>query len=392
VTFRWLAAPAFAVLIAGCQTTGGGTQSPQLAPGERPSLESDEAGLWMAAERSERAVRSSGRVVTDAELNDYLEEMICRLSSEHCGQIRLHVVRTPNFNASMSPNGYMQVWTGLILRAENPDQLAFVIGHELAHYLNRHSIQRWRAIRSTSDATTVFQILTAAAGVPVVGQLGSYAALGGLMAYSRDHEREADRDGLLMMAGAGYDARQAARIWEALIAERDAEKDPERSLFFATHPSPAERVEALRELADEVAGSRTKGSDRVATRYASIRETFVAEWLDDELRKREFNANLVLLERLGVGAGIAAGVHHFYRGEVYRLRAEEGDDSRAVSAYSEAIAAGDVPVRAYRSLGLVLWRTGDEVRARGAFTTYLSRAPDADDRAIVASYLTRLGG
>ena len=346
----------------------------------------------MAAERSERAIRESGRVVTDAELNAYLEEMVCRLSAEHCGQIRLHVVRTPNFNASMSPNGFMQVWTGLILRAENPHQLAFVIGHELAHFLNRHSIQRWRAIRSTSDAATFFQILTAAAGVPVVGQVGTYAAIGGLMAYSREHEREADRHGLVMMAGAGYDANEAASIWEALIAERDAEKEPERSLFFSTHPAAAERVETLRTLAREMTPSTPVSPDADPARYARIRGAFVEDWLADELRKREFNANLVLLERLGENAGIASGVHQFYRGEVYRLRGEDGDDVRAVSAYVEAVASADVPVRAYRSLGLVLWRIGDHVRARDAFATYLSRAPDADDREIVASYLARLGG
>ena len=343
----------------------------------------------MAADQSERAVRDSGRVVMDGELNDYINGIICRLTEEHCARVRVHVIRTPSFNATMSPNGYMQVWTGLILRAENEDQLAYVLGHEVGHYLRRHSLQRWRAIRSTTNATTFFQILTAAAGVPVVGQLGSYAALGGLLAYSRDHEREADDVGFELMARARYDVHQAPRIWEALMAERDAEEEPESSVFFATHPSVKERVTTLRTLAQNAVGGGQPLPS--SSRHRDMLARFQGEWLGDELRKRKHAANLVLLDRL-VRHHINPGVTHFYRGEVYRLRQDAGDDERAVQAYREALAAKDSPVEVHRSLGLVLWRLDQLSSARDAFSAYLEARRDAPDRAMVESYLTRLGG
>jgi predicted Zn-dependent protease len=375
-------------LLLGCAGSDG-TRTENLRAGQRPALDSDEAGLWMAAEKSERAVRESGRVLDDAAINRYVSGVVCRLAPDHCAQIRVDVIRTPGFNASMSPNGHMQVWTGLLLRTENEDQLAYVLGHETGHFLRRHSVQRWRAIRATTDAASFFQILTAVAGVPVVGQIGGYAALGGLLAYSRDQEREADVHGLDLMTQAGYDASQAPLIWEALMREREAEQEPQESIFFATHPSTQERFETLRELA--AARPRpTRPAPAEPSSHRAIVESHADAWLADELQKREYAANLVLLDRLGE-AGAAPGLLGFYRAEVYRLRGEEGDDLRAVGAYRDAIALGDAPAQTHRSLGLVLWRAGRNAEARQAFEAYLAAAPDADDREMVASYLARIG-
>ena len=63
---------------------------------------------------------------------------------------QVHLVRTPLFNASMAPNGMMQVWTGLLLRVDDEAQLAAVLGHEFGHYLARHSTERLRDAKSRS--------------------------------------------------------------------------------------------------------------------------------------------------------------------------------------------------------------------------------------------------
>ena len=97
----------------------------------RPALETDEGGLWGMMDREETRLRRSPFVVRDAELNKYLQDLVCRLGGDHCPDIRVHVVRTPLFNATMAPNGMMQVWTGLLLRAENEAQLAAILGHEI---------------------------------------------------------------------------------------------------------------------------------------------------------------------------------------------------------------------------------------------------------------------
>ncbi len=364
------------------------SESASIQPGERPDVTTDEAGLWLASEQAEEQLVSSGRVLTDPEINTYVKGIICRLSPEYCNDIRFYIVRTPHFNASMYPNGAMQVWTGLILRAENEAQLAYVLGHELGHYLHRHSIKQWRAVRSTSSAMTFFQVATAAAGVGFVGDLSALVAAGTLMSYSRDFEREADDVGFELLAKAGYNPDEAPKIWQALINERDASDDPKQFIFFATHPSTEERVETLKALAAAETANR-RGSDVGADRYAGVTRPYLSEWLRDDLRNRKLAGSEVMLKRLIENRGERPELQYFL-GELYRLRGGEGDADRAVESYSSALSQPGVPAEAYRSLGLVHWREGRTADARAAFEAYLRAAPEASDHAMVKSYLDQL--
>lgn len=139
---------------AGWLARGAWAQEPAVLslPGRfsRPDLATDEGGLWALMDREETRLRRSPFVVRDHGLREYLHGLACRLAGEHCPDIRVYPVRTPWFNASMAPNGMMQVWTGLLLRVENEAQLAAVLGHEIGHYLRRHALERLRDARSRS--------------------------------------------------------------------------------------------------------------------------------------------------------------------------------------------------------------------------------------------------
>ncbi len=111
--------------------------------------------------------------------------------------------------------------------------------------------------------------------------------------------------------------------------------------------------------------------------------------LRDELRRRDFKRTAVLLDRLLEG-GAQPGETHYFRAEMYRLRNEEGDSTKAIAGYEEALAAGPTPVDTHRSLGLVFMKQGDRVRARTAFAEYLVEHPGADDRAMIETYLRQL--
>ena len=359
-----------------------------IQAGQRPALDSDEAGLWMQMDRVEQSLRTSGRLVTDAAVRATLRDIICKLAREHCADIRLYVVQTPHFNASMAPNGAMQVWTGLILRADNEAQLAYVLGHELGHYLRRHSVQRWRDIRTKTNVATVFTVLTAAAGQGYVGSLAQLIALGSILQFSRDNEREADEIGLELMVQAGYDPREAAKIWEALDKERRAGKDSEPLVFFATHPPTDERIATLNELARKTyTPDRDWADGRQA--YMVMVRPLRATLLRDELRRRDFARTQVLFERL-LAAEPASGQLHFFQGELYRLRNDDGDPARALESYERALAAGGAPPETNRAAGLLLMRQGAKERARAAFDRYLTEAPDAEDKAMIQSYLEQL--
>jgi predicted Zn-dependent protease len=359
-----------------------------LQPSQRPDLSSDEAGLWMYMDRIEDRLKSSGRLVTDPALNAYVRQIVCELDPVRCPDIRIYIVDTPHFNASMAPNGCMQVWTGLMLRAENEAQLAYVLGHEMAHYLRRHTLQQWRTVRTTSSALAFFSLATAAAGVGFAGDLAQLIAIGAIFAYSRDQEREADEIGFEMMAKAGYDPVQASAIWGYLLAEEEAGGKPSKSIFFSTHPTTSERIATLRDMADKAAkarGSWTEGREE----YLNTTKPFRKDWFREEVQKGNYNASMVFLNRLLKEQNDSAEVH-FFLGELYRLRGEKDDCENACSEYQKALKLGNPPPEIYRSLGVVCLRMGKAKEACDSFEEYLKVNPDASDRQIIESYINRL--
>ncbi len=343
----------------------------------------------MHMDRVERELRSSGRLVRNPAVHRYVKALACTLAPEYCDQIRVYVVSEPHFNATMAPNGCIEVWTGLLLRAQNEAQLATVLAHEIAHFRGRHTLEKWRQTEKATNALVVVQLASAAAGHGYIGDAANFVAVTSLRAFSRDQEREADRVGFELLARAGYDPREAARIWKALVEELEqGDENPRIPTFLSTHPSIPERIETLdamaaEHLTDENAG-RT-GRERYLAAIAPIR----AKLLRDEVRQNRFERSRLVLSRI-LEAGVARGEIEFYRGELYRLRAERGDHDHAIEHYRSAIEVGDAPAEVHRSYGLVLRSMGEKSDAAAQFQMYVERDPDAPDRAMIESYLAEL--
>src|SRR5512134_627575 len=159
----------------------------------RPEAGTDEGGLWAYMDREEQRLKRSSFLIRDPALQDYVNGIACRLAGDHCPEMRVYLVRTPYFNASMAPNGMMQVWSGLLVRMQNEAQLAAVLGHEIGHYLQRHSVERLRDAKSRSSFALILGMALGAAGAGAnVGQLAELGIVASMMAYGRDQEREAD--------------------------------------------------------------------------------------------------------------------------------------------------------------------------------------------------------
>lgn len=349
---------------------------------ERPSVNTDEGGLWAFMDREEKRLRRSPFRLDDAGLHKYLGDIACRIGGEHCQDLRVHALRTPWFNASVAPNGMMQIWSGLLLRVDNEAQLASVIGHEMAHYLQKHAIAQLRDAQSRS---AFGQLLGAALGG--VGAIAQIALLAGQLGFSRDQEREADRIGIILMAKAGYDPREAARVWANLRAEAVASgEDPAKSsVMFATHPDSGERERTLASLAGERGGET--GLDTWRTRI----DPHLLMLIEDELRRGQYAESLVLFGRLIARDG-ETGRLLYARGEVYRLRGGEGDLDRAVADFSSATTRSDAPAATFRSLGLCLRAAGSDAAAAQSFVRYLELAPAAPDADMIRTYLKELQG
>lgn len=388
MTGRWLSCLLAALLI--------GFTAPAFAidpidsmPDYRPSLDTDEGGLWMLIENAEKDTQQSPLLVADPALNAYLRKIVCDLAGPHCSSIRPYILDIPVFNAAMYPNGMMHVFTGLLMRTENEAQLAFVLGHEIGHFLERHSLEQFRNVKNTSDFLAFMSLVAGGAGVGIAADIMSLAAIGILYSYSRANEREADERGLASIVARGYDPRQGAVLWKAIIEEEEANpRRKKRSAFTATHPSPADRMTTLAERAAEIQAQSRAGTIR-AESYRATMAPFRGKWLEAELNRGVYEESLVVLNRL-VTAEPASGELQFYLGEIFRRRGKADELEQARSAYNRAIAglfrSGDV----YRSLGLVAMKLGDKPAARQAFQQYLAVSPDADDRQMVQYYLSQL--
>jgi predicted Zn-dependent protease len=346
----------------------------------RPEISTDEGGLWAMMDREETRLRRSPFRIRDAALQDYIQGIACRLGGDHCPDIRVYLVHTPYFNANMAPNGMMQVWSGLMLRADNEAQLAAVLGHEIGHYMARHAVDQLRDAKSRTAFASII------GAVPIVGPLGGLAVLGGGITYSKNQEREADRIGALLMHKAGYDTSESAKIWSDLLLELNATPggDPNKSRFFASHPPAEERQQALAQLAQSMPGGASKAAEwREKTR------AFRREWLQDELKRGQYEESIALLTRK-IAVEPEEPDYLYIRGEVHRLRAAAGDYDAALADYQAAVLGAGAPPEVWRGMGTVYRARHENAEAKASYRSYLEAAPQAPDVAMIKSYLEEL--
>lgn len=374
--------PNYSIKTGELATTNDDKLAATIKPGMRPDLSTDDAGLRMMYDKAEASFSTSGTVVRDPALNKYMKDLVCKIAGPYCGDIRVYVIRAPYFNATMGPNGAMQVWTGLLLRVRNEAQLVTVLGHEIGHYLRQHSLQRMRNVTQTSNALAFFQLAAAGAGVGIVGNLGTIVAMAHLTAYGRDQEREADQFGHRFLVEHGYDPREASKVWQQLIEEQNAEitdDEESRSVFLSTHPLPDERQETLAALADK-ANPDGKLTNIGAEAFDAAVLPHRKLYLQDETNLRRFDRFEALLDML-IEDGKQVAELHYFRGELYRLR--DDDTERALKAYLAAVKAGNPPEEVHRSLGQIYQARGQNGDAVAAYERYLSVKPDAEDAGII---------
>ena len=150
----------------------------------------------------------------------------------------------PSANAFALPGGKIGVHTGLLVVATNQEQLATVLGHEVAHVLARHSNER---VSTQYAAQAGLQMAQALSGGPspeqqqLMGLLGVGAQYGILLPYGRAQEKEADLLGLDLMARAGFDPTESVKLWENM-SQMGGEAPPE---ILSTHPANATRIAEL---------------------------------------------------------------------------------------------------------------------------------------------------
>ena len=163
-----------------------------------------------------------------------------------------NLVDDKTVNAWCMPGGKIVFYTGILPVAENETAIAAIMGHEVAHALADHGGQRMTAGTIQQTAGTAIALGTQVGGMDpqkqqlVMQAYGVGSQVGGMLPFSRSHETEADKIGLILMAVAGYNPDEAAKLWERMKANSGGQAPPE---ILSTHPSNDSRIANLKELA-----------------------------------------------------------------------------------------------------------------------------------------------
>tara|TARA_B100000945_G_scaffold258835_1_gene216643 strand:+ start:160 stop:987 length:828 start_codon:yes stop_codon:yes gene_type:complete len=157
-------------------------------------------------------------------------------------------------NAWCMPGGKIAVYTGILDVTKNTNGLAAVMGHEIAHAVAKHSVERASRATLINTSTQIIDIVTGGkisqvnrtTGMNTVGLLSQ---LGLMNPFNRKQESEADYLGLVFSSLSGYDIREAPKIWERMKESNKGKEPPE---FMSTHPSSANRIKKLNGWMNEV--------------------------------------------------------------------------------------------------------------------------------------------
>jgi predicted Zn-dependent protease len=251
-----------AVALAGCQTvqtTGGGVVGVE----RRQSMSS----LVSSSQMDRSAAEAYGKVIAEAGKKNQLNRDSAQVERVRGVANRLipstaafradaprwnwevNVITSPEVNAWCMPGGKIAVYTGLLTKLSPTDEeLAAVMGHEIAHALREHG--RERASEQVAQQLGV-TVLSAALGLGDLGAQLTQTVLDVTLSlpHSRTHETEADRIGVELAARSGYDPRAAVSLWHKM-GNLGGGKPPE---WMSTHPSDQSRIRDLQSYSERVA-------------------------------------------------------------------------------------------------------------------------------------------
>lgn len=333
--------------------------------GAPTAVDGDERSLWDEAEKFHEYVRDQHGIYNDEPLVQYLGELVARLLPQlnaPGAAVRLYIARDPFLNAFALPNGIIYLHAGIFSTLENEAQLATVLAHELSHFLRRHSLMTRR--KFGADFKRNFESLQIAW-------------------YSQDLERQADRDAVTAISAAGYDPREAVKVFEAFKREEAEDGVPE-PYAYGRHPTLDERIASCRRLAFVA----TEGGELGVERLRKVIGNVLLESARLNLKVGRPRRALASVQRhLADRPDSTEGL--LLLGEAHRRTSDESEHLLAArDAYRRAIEVSPERAEPYRELGLLERQLGQLMAARGHLLDYLDRERNAADRAVIEGYLS----
>jgi beta-barrel assembly-enhancing protease len=200
-----------------------------------------------------------GLIYRDTDLNAYVERVGRSLikSDERLENVnwRFRVFRDPEVNAFALPNGSIYVNTGLLALVENEAQLAGIMAHEIIHVRNRHSYLSYRSARKKVLAANIVGLAGSVLGTGFEGLAAQFILSISVVGYRRELEKEADLEGVRLMASSPYDPKEMTAALESLLPKYEVDLDGEPWLYN-DHPRTKERIAYVNEWISKSAPER----------------------------------------------------------------------------------------------------------------------------------------
>ena len=157
-------------------------------------------------------------------------------------------------NAWCMPGGKIAVYTGILDVTKNTNGLASVMGHEIAHAVAKHSVERASRGALLQTGTSLIDIFSGGKLGPInqatgMNTVGLLSQIGIMNPFSRTQESEADYLGMIFASLSGFDIRETKKLWERMKAENKGKEPPQ---FMSTHPSSTNRIKNLKEWENSV--------------------------------------------------------------------------------------------------------------------------------------------
>lgn len=366
-------------LAAGCAST----DLPPVSDVDAFRMERDEKRIWLTAWQETDEIDRSGTLYEDRELEAYLNGVLRRLQPPEVLRnipFAVRIIRDPTLNAFAFPNGALYVHSGLLAAMESEAQFAALAAHEMTHATHRHALRETRYEKNR-------MAVAAAVRTVVGGHRGELAAAASVAGYSQELEAEADEVGLSLVIRAGYDPRDAVRLFDHL-AEEVREGGISEPYFFGTHPRIKDRIGTLAGLLAARYGAVT-GGETNAGAFFSTTAGLVLDNAGLDIKAGRFDRARRSLERFLAKCPPGDCRPYVMLGDLHRTRSFPGDLEKARDAYRKAIAIDPACAGGLRGLGLALSRLGDDAGAAASFAAYLALTPADPDRAHIADELAR---
>ena len=165
-----------------------------------------------------------------------------------------NLVEDKQVNAFCAPGGKIAVYTGILDVTKNTNGLAAIMGHEIAHAVAKHSVERASRGTLLNISTQIIDIasggkLSTVNRTTGMNTVGLLSQLGIMNPFSRKQESEADYLGMIFSSLSGYDIRETVKIWERM---KEFNKGKEPAEFMSTHPSADNRIKKITEWTNEI--------------------------------------------------------------------------------------------------------------------------------------------